>query len=188
MARQKGDRDRLKDFFETIGLKLREKNRRYSVERTNNKEAAERVRLLKTLGVDLDQLQTRLNNGESVQIQVPTQVVPVPLTPQLWSAMVFQHQVAARDLAAAILSNRNAALLCRGWQAGRCTVDFREPHPAMLTPVVRTRLGGVWLLWRRTAHPERCRRPSRRATGSPSPGRAARRESELSEWFVRELF
>jgi hypothetical protein len=134
MARQKYDRDRLKEFFETIGLKLREKNRRYSVERTNNKEAAERVRLLKTLGVDLDQLQTRLNNGESVQIQVPTQLVPVPLTPKLWSAVVFQREVAARDLVAAILSDRNAAFLCRGLASlDDATVDFLAAHPAMLT-------------------------------------------------------
>jgi hypothetical protein len=133
-ASKKYDRDRLKDFFETIGLRLREKNRRYFVERTNNKEAAERVRLLKTLGVDLDQLQTRLNNGESVQIQVPSQLVPVPLTPKLWSAVVFQREVAARDLVAAILSDRNAALLCRGLASlDDATVDFLEAHPAMLT-------------------------------------------------------
>lgn len=134
MARQKGDRDRLKGFFETIGLRLREKNRSYSVERTNNKEAAERVRLLKALGVQLDTLQDRLNRGESVQIQVPSESVPVPLTPKLWSAVVFQHDVAPRDLVAAILSDRNAALLCRGLASlDDQTIEFLEAHPAMVT-------------------------------------------------------
>jgi hypothetical protein len=134
MARQKGDRDRLKGFFDTIGLRLREKNRTYSVERTSNKEAAERVRLLKALGVELDTLQTRLNGGESVKIQVPTESVPVPLTPKLWSVMVFQREVAPRDLVAAILSDRNAALLCRGLASlDDQTLEFLEAHPAMLT-------------------------------------------------------
>jgi len=134
MARQKGDRDRLKGFFDTIGLRLREKNRIYSVERTGNKEAAERVRLLKALGVELDTLQARLNRGESVKIQVPTESVPVPLTPKLWSAMVFQREVAPRDLVAAILSDRSAALLCRGLASlDDQTVEFLEAHPAMLT-------------------------------------------------------
>ena len=136
MARQKGDRDRLKSFFETIGLRLREKNRSYSVERTNNKEAAERVRLLKMLGIELDTLQAKLNRGESVQIQVPSESVPVPLTPKLWSAVVFQRQVAPRDLVAAILSDRNAALLCRGLASlDDQTIEFMEAHPAMVTRV-----------------------------------------------------
>jgi hypothetical protein len=134
MARQKGDRERLKSFFETIGLRIREKNKSYSVERTNNKEAAERVRLLKALGIELDTLQARLNRGESVQIQVPSESVPVPLTPKLWSAVVFQHDVAPRDLVAAILSDRNAALLCRGLASlDDQTIEFLEAHPAMLT-------------------------------------------------------
>jgi len=134
MARQKGDRDRLKGFLETIGLRLREKNRNYSVDRTGNKEAAERVRLLKTLGVELDTLQARLNRGESVTIQIPAESVPIPLTPKLWSVMVFQREIAPRDLVAAILSDRNAALLCRGL-AGLDdeTIEFLEAHPAMVT-------------------------------------------------------
>jgi hypothetical protein len=132
-ARQKYDRDRLKDFFETIGLKLREKNRAFSVERTNNKEAAERVRLLKQLGVDLEQLQSRLNAGESVRIDVPTESIPIPLSTMTWSTVIFQRQVAPRDLAATILSDRNAALLSRGLAGlDDPTLEFLAQHPNML--------------------------------------------------------
>jgi hypothetical protein len=134
LARQKGDRDRLKMFLEFVGLRLREKNRSFSVERTSSKDAAERIRLLKTLGVELDTLQAKLNRGESVQIQVPAESVPIPLTPKLWSSVVFQREVAPRDLVAAILSDRNAALLCRGLASlDDQTVEFLEAHPAMLT-------------------------------------------------------
>src|SRR2546428_3619846 len=85
MASRKDDRNRLKDFLDVIGLKLREKNKVYTVERTDNKQAAERLKLLADLGIDLGQFAARLNKGEAVRVDVPTETVPVPLSAKVWS-------------------------------------------------------------------------------------------------------
>jgi len=44
----------------------------------------------------------------------PGDVVPVPLTVEIWSSAVFHRSVAPRDLVTAIITDRSAALLCLG--------------------------------------------------------------------------
>ena len=101
---------------------------------TNDKHAAERVQLFKSLRIDLDQLQTKLNDGQTVRVEVPVELIPVPLTAKIWSDVVFQRQVAPRDLVAAILSDRNAALLARGLAGlDDATLEFLQAHPALIT-------------------------------------------------------
>jgi hypothetical protein len=134
MAGQKNNHTRLRDFLDLVGLKLREKNRKFSVERTDNKQAAERLRLFADLGVDLAQLATRLNNGEAVRVDLPTETVPVPLTAALWSTAVFQHPVALPALFSAIIGDRQAALVCHGLAAlDDETLQFLADRPALLT-------------------------------------------------------
>src|SRR5207249_454263 len=136
MATQKNERNRLKDFLDLIGLKLREKNKTFSVERSDNKQAGERLKLLADLGIDLNQLSARLNRGEAVRVEVPVETVPVPLTTALWGQAVFQRPVVADTLFAAIIGDRAAALLCHGLAAlDDQTLQYLADHPAILSRI-----------------------------------------------------
>src|SRR4051794_3311595 len=134
MAVSKNDRNRLKDFLELVGLKLREKNKAFTVERTDSKQAAERLKLLSDLGIDLGKLAARLNAGETVRIEVPTETVPAPLSVTLWSDAIFQRPVSAADLFGTIMADRRAALLAHGLAAlDDETLAFLAGHPPILT-------------------------------------------------------
>jgi hypothetical protein len=133
MAAQKNDRNRLKDFLDLVGLKLREKNKTFSVERADNKPAAERVRLLADLGVNLDQLAATLNRGEAVRVELPTETVPIPLTAALWSKIIFQRTVPVTTIFSSIIGDRRAALLCHGLAAiDDETLQFLVDRPQLL--------------------------------------------------------
>jgi hypothetical protein len=134
MAAVKNDRNRLKEFLDLVGLKLREKSKAFSVERTDNKQAAERLTLLADIGIDLGKLAGRLNAGETVRIEVPTEAVPVPLDATVWSDAVFQRPVTAATLFATIVADRRAALVAHGLAAlDDDTLAFLADHPAVLT-------------------------------------------------------
>jgi hypothetical protein len=132
-AAGKNDRDPLKEFLDLVGLKLREKNKALSVELTDNKQAAERVRHLADLGIDLAKLATQLNAGETVRIQIPIETVPVPLTSTLWADALFHRPVPASMLFATILSDRRAALLAHGLAAlDDETLQYLSDNPTIL--------------------------------------------------------
>ena len=63
----------------------------------------------------------------------PADLVPVPLTVGFWSDVVFRRPIAPENLIEEILSNRAAALLCRGL-AGLDdeTLTFLTAHPSVL--------------------------------------------------------
>ncbi len=63
----------------------------------------------------------------------PGDVVPVPLTAELWSRAIFRRTVAPRELVTAIIIDRNAALLCLGLASlDDATLDFLADHPQLL--------------------------------------------------------
>ncbi|MEQ1912051.1 MAG: hypothetical protein ABMA15_24735, partial [Vicinamibacterales bacterium] len=133
LAVQKNDRERLQRFLDVIGLKLTERNKIFSVIQTGDREAAERVQLLAALGFDLDQIVTRLNSGASVRIDVPTETVPLPLAPEIWSAAVFQRPITSESLFSAVIQDRSAALLCHGLAAlDDETLHYLAEQPALL--------------------------------------------------------
>jgi len=132
-AADKADRRRLNDFLDLVGLTLRTKDRTMSVERTSSKDAVTRVALLKDFGIDVGALAERLNRGETVHLDVPTELVPVPLAAATWSQAVFRKPTDAASLFAAIITNRDAALLCHGLAAlDDDTLAFLSGHPVML--------------------------------------------------------
>jgi len=134
MSPVKGERGRLRDFLDLVGLKLREKNRRLTVEPSNDKRAAERIKLVANLGIDLAKLATQLNGGETVRIEVATDTVPVPLTARLWSDAIFQRPVTAGQLFAEIMADRRAALLAHGLAAiDDETLRYLSEHTDILT-------------------------------------------------------
>jgi hypothetical protein len=132
-AAGRNDRAPLKEFLDLVGLRLREKNKALSVELTDNKQAAERVRHLADLGIDLAKLATQLNAGETVRIEIPTETVPVPLTSTLWADGLLHRPVPASMLFTTILSDRRAALLAHGLAAlDDETLQYLSDNPAIL--------------------------------------------------------
>jgi hypothetical protein len=134
MATATGDRQRLKEFLELVGLKLTGQNRSLRVEQGDDKQAAERVTLLNDLGIDLTTLAARLNAGQAVRIDVTTETVPAPLAAKVWGDAVFQRPVSPSTLFAAIMSDRRAALLAHGLAAlNDDTLAYLAGHAAILT-------------------------------------------------------
>ena len=63
----------------------------------------------------------------------PGDLVPVPLTVDLWSTAIFHRTVPPRELIAAIIADRSAALLCFGLASlDDGTLAFFADHPLLL--------------------------------------------------------
>src|SRR3954468_3721910 len=63
----------------------------------------------------------------------PGDVVPVPLTAELWGSAIFHRTVAPRELITAIITDRSAALLCLGLASlDGGTLGFFADHPQLL--------------------------------------------------------
>ena len=133
LATQKAERKRLPDFLDPIGLKLREQNHRFTVQRSTDKRAAERLRLLESFNLDPADLARRLNAGESVRVTVPVERVPVPLDAATWSRIILEQAVAPEQLFGTILRDRRAALLVYGlaWLDDE-TLLFLARNPPLL--------------------------------------------------------
>ncbi|HEV3139119.1 MAG TPA: hypothetical protein VGY57_01315, partial [Vicinamibacterales bacterium] len=70
-------------------------------------------------------------NGESPDL------VPVPLTAEIWSSAIFHRKVTRDDLVAAIVSDRQASLLCHGLLAvDDETQRFFADHAGLLSRIV----------------------------------------------------
>ena len=111
-AADRNERNRLEAFLALIGLRLRERNRRFTVERRSDKSAAERAQLLQRIGVDLTDVVAQLNRGDSIRLEIPSDTVPIPLSRSVWETAVFRRKTP--NLVPAILGDRGAALLCHG--------------------------------------------------------------------------
>jgi hypothetical protein len=117
MSPVKGERGRLRDFLDLVGLKLRDKNRTLTVVVSDEKRAVERIKLLSNLGIDVAKLAAQLNGGETVRVELATETIPVPLSAKLWSDVIFGRPTPPGQLFAEILANRRAALLALGLSA-----------------------------------------------------------------------
>jgi hypothetical protein len=63
----------------------------------------------------------------------PAELVPVPLTAELWSSAIFHRQVAPRELVTAIVADRAAALICLGLATlDDRTLEYFADHPLLL--------------------------------------------------------
>src|SRR5262249_2727404 len=60
----------------------------------------------------------------------PSDLIPVPLTASTWGQAVFHRRLTAADLFAAILSDRQAALLCSVLAGRDAAVSGRPPGAA----------------------------------------------------------
>jgi len=75
-----------------------------------------------------------LARGRRLDIDTrPGELVPVPLTADLWSSAIFQRKVAPRELVTAIIADRSAALLCLGLSVlDDGTLEYFADHPSLL--------------------------------------------------------
>ena len=69
-------RDRLRDAVEAIGARLRERRGQYAVELADGRREREVQAALKVLGLDVADVAARLNQGETVTLEVPPSACP----------------------------------------------------------------------------------------------------------------
>ena len=66
----------------------------------------------------------------------PADIVPVPLTSDVWSSAIFHRKVAPDELVMAIIADRSAALLCHGLAAlDDRTLAYFADNPAVLARI-----------------------------------------------------
>ena len=66
----------------------------------------------------------------------PADLVPIPLTTEIWSSAIFHRKVAREELVVAIVADRTAALMCHGLAAlDEETLTFFAERPALLTRI-----------------------------------------------------
>jgi hypothetical protein len=63
----------------------------------------------------------------------PGDIVPVPLSADLWGSAIFHRTIAPRELVTAIITDRSAALVCLGLASmDDATLGYFADHPALL--------------------------------------------------------
>jgi hypothetical protein len=115
---------------------LRERRDVLTVESNGDRDAAQRVGSLVSLGLDVAGLADTLNKRGVVSLALPVDLVPIPLTTALWSDTILQRRVAAGELLAAILEDDRAILLCHGLAGlDDSTLQYLAEHPAILRSI-----------------------------------------------------
>ncbi|MGC4084458.1 MAG: hypothetical protein QM736_20670 [Vicinamibacterales bacterium] len=132
-AKDKHEREQLQRFLNVVGLQLAVKKTGVSVARASSKEAEARLPFLAELGFDRERLMEQLNGGGSVRVDVPADMVPLPLPAHLWGDVVFQRPITSDGLFSAIVHDRSAALLCYGLAAlDDETLRYLTEQPTLL--------------------------------------------------------
>ncbi len=126
-------RDRLREAIEAVGARLRERRGQYSVELADGRRERDLQSALRTLGLDVAELAARLNNGETVTLEVAADRVPLAFATSTWTQVVFDRDVPARALFAELLRDPNALLLWHGAAAlDASTRRFLEASPDLV--------------------------------------------------------
>lgn len=113
-ASDKKVRRSLEQALEAMGLELKESKRQYRVETDNgDAKVALRARLAQ-VGVNVDAIKQSLMRGEPLVVEAPSITVPLPLSPQTWSNVIFEREVPRRRLFVEILNDPAARLLYHG--------------------------------------------------------------------------
>jgi hypothetical protein len=124
------------EVLAVLGLRFRERRSVLTVESNGDRDAAQRVGSLVSLGVDVAGIADKLNQRGAVALALPVDVVPIPLTTALWSDAILQRRVAPGELLAAILEDDRAILLCHGLAGlDDPTLQYLAEHPAILRSI-----------------------------------------------------
>ena len=133
MAKTNTERTVLKNALTAVGLKLREQRKTFTVELDSSKDAATLRARLQKIGIDAASLPKRFNAGESIVIAPSVTALPLPLTPDIWSSVVFERTVPEKMLFGTIIRDRRASLLYYGLQSMTpATVAYIVKNPDLL--------------------------------------------------------
>ena len=172
---EKADRRQAATLLEMLGLKLVEKGGALSIVPAPGKDVAERAALLNALGLDASAIAARLNAGDDVHFELPMETVPAPLTAADWARFAFAKALPADQLFAALLRDRNAALIAAALGAlDDGTVQYLRGNPHVLDRLLRPRRDRVRL---RLSAPDR-ERPRPHAGGRSRGGAVGARRRE----------
>ena len=116
MASSAAERDAFRGALDTLGLRVRESRRVYSVDVESGTTGASLRALLLNAGIDASDIQKRLNAGETVHIAPATIGLPLPLPVDRWAADVLDTKISSDALFNAIIRSREASLLYYGVQ------------------------------------------------------------------------
>ena len=144
MAKTNTERTVLKNALSAIGLKLREQKKAYTVELDTSKDAVALRARLQTMGIETASLPKRFNSGESILIAPSITALPLPLTAETWSSIVFERTVPDTMLFGTIIRDRRASLLYYGLQSMTpATLAFVAKNPDLLRHFYRDAAGPV---------------------------------------------
>jgi hypothetical protein len=136
---ERQDKRQAATLLETLGLKLVDRNRSLAVAPSADKDAGERAGLAAALGLDTKDIVTRLNGGEAVRLELPTEVVPAPIAPAEWERFSFGKNLPPDQLFGAIIRDRHAALVVAGLAAlDDETLRYVRDTPRLLERIYTT--------------------------------------------------
>ena len=121
--------------------------------------------------------------GQSVR----TDMVPLPLSPDVWTLAVLRRKVPRSQLADAIFSDQKASLVYHGLMAlDDETLAYIESHPAVLSAIA-ARSAGAFAEWGRSVHVRngRLQFPGGQQAAALWEGVVGQAETD---WFIQALF
>ena len=144
MTKTNTERSVLKAALSAVGLKLREQRKTFTVELDSSKDATTLRARLQKIGIDTASLPKRFNSGESIVIAPSITALPLPLTAEIWSSIVFERTVSDKMLFGTIIRDRRASLLYYGLQSmTSSTLAFVAKNPDLLRHFYRDAAGPV---------------------------------------------
>ena len=133
MAKTNTERSVLKAALGAVGLKLREQRKTFTVEVDSSKDAVTLRARLQKIGIETASLPKRFNAGESIAIAPSVTALPLPLTADIWSSVVFERSVPDKMLFGTIIRDRRASLLYYGLQSMTpATLAYVAKNPELL--------------------------------------------------------
>src|SRR5262245_58215758 len=144
MAKTNTERTVLRNALTALGLKLREQRKTYIVELDSSKEAITLRARLQTMGIETASLPKRFTSGESIVITPAVTGLPLPLTTEIWSSIVFERTVPEKMLFGTIIRDRRASRLYYGLQSmSLSTLAFVTKNPDLLRHFYRDAAGPI---------------------------------------------
>ena len=137
LALARANRERLGSLLNTIGLRLTEKGDAIRVERSSHPTAIQWRKHLAAAGLQLDNVEERLNAGDSLDLKLPNFRALLPMSPEWWREAVFRQSVPLSYIAPTIANRDGPSLLYYGlFSASPETRAYLSSHPRLALALV----------------------------------------------------
>lgn len=144
-------RDRLADLFELLGFELQQSKGSVRVRTRRSEAATERRLIFERSGMHLDPVIAEFVSTGTLNLEVPTFSVPLPLPAAHWSA-ILEYDGAASNVMGRVLTDRAAAMLyCGLTSLDPRTLAWIEQQPELLRRI-HGRLSGAFCAFARSLH------------------------------------